>query len=327
MVGAVRARRPRSCTASSSRTARGAQAPDRRVLAQPRHATCESTRAAPRRSPFASADRFRVRGCARWPRSRCPATARGVTSRTPTIRSFPAAARGCARPPRTTTERLIEEGAQIVKSHTAYRPSRPASGASSCASPRTWRRPSTRRHLRGDGARLRDAHHRRGVGERRRARHPGGRARVARQARAAGWKEPANESARSLLPDPGDYRHHRGGEDNGDAHLKNMLVHHQVIAAGDGRPARPRPVAAGLLRRVRRPPVEAARDQGDGRVSGESYRSDGALTQACGQLLQRVGDDVVIGPQSTAFGVDDAGLAQDLQMVGDGGLADLEEGV
>ena len=43
------------------------------------------------------------------------------------------------------------------------------------------------------------------------------------------WRQPANETARSLLPDPGDYRHHRGGEDNGDAHLKNMLVHHQVI--------------------------------------------------------------------------------------------------
>jgi thiamine phosphate synthase YjbQ (UPF0047 family) len=43
------------------------------------------------------------------------------------------------------------------------------------------------------------------------------------------WQEPANEVARELLPDPGDYRHHRGGEDNGDAHLKNLLVHHQVI--------------------------------------------------------------------------------------------------
>ena len=31
------------------------------------------------------------------------------------------------------------------------------------------------------------------------------------------WKAPANETAASLLPDPGDYRHHRGGEDNGDA--------------------------------------------------------------------------------------------------------------
>jgi thiamine phosphate synthase YjbQ (UPF0047 family) len=43
------------------------------------------------------------------------------------------------------------------------------------------------------------------------------------------WKEPANDVARQLSPDPGDYRHHGGGEDNGDAHLKNLLVHHQVI--------------------------------------------------------------------------------------------------
>jgi thiamine phosphate synthase YjbQ (UPF0047 family) len=51
------------------------------------------------------------------------------------------------------------------------------------------------------------------------------------------WKEPANEVARDLSPDPGDYRHHRGGEDNGDAHFKNLLVHHQVIL----------PITAGLL--------------------------------------------------------------------------------
>jgi thiamine phosphate synthase YjbQ (UPF0047 family) len=43
------------------------------------------------------------------------------------------------------------------------------------------------------------------------------------------WKAPANDTAGQLLPDPGDYRHHRGGEDNGDAHLKNMLMHHQVV--------------------------------------------------------------------------------------------------
>ena len=43
------------------------------------------------------------------------------------------------------------------------------------------------------------------------------------------WKEPANDTARALLPDPGDYRHHRGGEDNGDAHLKNLLVHQQAV--------------------------------------------------------------------------------------------------
>ncbi len=43
------------------------------------------------------------------------------------------------------------------------------------------------------------------------------------------WQPPTAELSRELLPDDGDYRHHRGGEDNGDAHLKNMLVHHQAI--------------------------------------------------------------------------------------------------
>ncbi|MEK6277016.1 MAG: YjbQ family protein [Actinomycetota bacterium] len=43
------------------------------------------------------------------------------------------------------------------------------------------------------------------------------------------WKEPSNDVAEQLLPEGGDYRHHRGGEDNGDAHLKNLLVHHQAI--------------------------------------------------------------------------------------------------
>ncbi|CAA9502467.1 MAG: UPF0047 protein TM0723 [uncultured Solirubrobacteraceae bacterium] len=43
------------------------------------------------------------------------------------------------------------------------------------------------------------------------------------------WRPPANDVAAQLSPDPGDFRHHRGGEDNGDAHFKNLLVHHQVI--------------------------------------------------------------------------------------------------
>jgi secondary thiamine-phosphate synthase enzyme len=50
------------------------------------------------------------------------------------------------------------------------------------------------------------------------------------------WHEPDGEVAEALLPNPGDYRHHRGGEDNGDAHFKNLLVHHQVIVpVTDGR--------------------------------------------------------------------------------------------
>jgi thiamine phosphate synthase YjbQ (UPF0047 family) len=51
------------------------------------------------------------------------------------------------------------------------------------------------------------------------------------------WQPPVNDVAQSLRPTPGDYRHHRGGEDNGDAHLKNLLVHHQVIV----------PITAGRL--------------------------------------------------------------------------------
>ena len=50
------------------------------------------------------------------------------------------------------------------------------------------------------------------------------------------WREPASEVAAELLPEGGDYRHHRGGEDNGDAHLKNLLVHHQaIVPVTDGR--------------------------------------------------------------------------------------------
>lgn len=32
-----------------------------------------------------------------------------------------------------------------------------------------------------------------------------------------------------LAPMRSDYRHHQTGEDNGDAHLKNLLMHHQVL--------------------------------------------------------------------------------------------------
>jgi secondary thiamine-phosphate synthase enzyme len=32
-----------------------------------------------------------------------------------------------------------------------------------------------------------------------------------------------------IAPEKPDYEHHRTGEDNGDAHLKSLLVHHEVI--------------------------------------------------------------------------------------------------
>ena len=44
----------------------------------------------------------------------------------------------------------------------------------------------------------------------------------------SGLKEDVMEWLDRLAP-PGDYRHHRTGEDNADAHLKRTLMHHQVV--------------------------------------------------------------------------------------------------
>ena len=38
-----------------------------------------------------------------------------------------------------------------------------------------------------------------------------------------------DEWLEGLAPARPDYRHHQTGEDNGDAHLKNLLMHHQVL--------------------------------------------------------------------------------------------------
>jgi secondary thiamine-phosphate synthase enzyme len=44
-----------------------------------------------------------------------------------------------------------------------------------------------------------------------------------------GLHEDIWEWLQDLAPYGPDYRHHRTGEDNGDAHLKSLLIHHQVI--------------------------------------------------------------------------------------------------
>jgi secondary thiamine-phosphate synthase enzyme len=44
-----------------------------------------------------------------------------------------------------------------------------------------------------------------------------------------GLLEDIDEWLEKLAPYKPDYRHHRTGETNGDAHLKNLLVHHEVI--------------------------------------------------------------------------------------------------
>ena len=45
-----------------------------------------------------------------------------------------------------------------------------------------------------------------------------------------------DEWLETLAPSGRDYRHHRTGEENGDAHLKNLLIHHEVpvpVTEGD----------------------------------------------------------------------------------------------
>ena len=46
-----------------------------------------------------------------------------------------------------------------------------------------------------------------------------------------------DEWVEKLAPYRPDYRHHRTGETNGDAHLKSLLIHHEVIV----------PITAGKL--------------------------------------------------------------------------------
>ena len=42
------------------------------------------------------------------------------------------------------------------------------------------------------------------------------------------WQD-IDEWVEKVAPYRADYKHHRTGETNGDAHLKSLLVHHQVI--------------------------------------------------------------------------------------------------
>ncbi len=45
----------------------------------------------------------------------------------------------------------------------------------------------------------------------------------------SGLIEDIDEWLEKLAPFRQDYRHHQTGEDNGDSHLKSLLVHHEVI--------------------------------------------------------------------------------------------------
>jgi secondary thiamine-phosphate synthase enzyme len=45
----------------------------------------------------------------------------------------------------------------------------------------------------------------------------------------AGIIQDIDEWLEDLAPFRADYKHHRTGETNGDAHLKSLLIHHEVI--------------------------------------------------------------------------------------------------
>ncbi|MFO8079506.1 MAG: secondary thiamine-phosphate synthase enzyme YjbQ [Armatimonadota bacterium] len=45
----------------------------------------------------------------------------------------------------------------------------------------------------------------------------------------AGIIQDIDEWLEELAPFRADYKHHRTGETNGDAHLKSLLIHHEVI--------------------------------------------------------------------------------------------------
>src|SRR5687767_8548248 len=77
--------------------------------------------------------------------------------------------------------------------------------------------------------------------------------------------------------------------------------------------------------------IEAHRSAptGDARPAWERSepepRRSGLLAKPPGELVERAREDVVVDPEALALRVHDAGVAQHLQMMGDGRLAQVEE--
>ena len=69
----------------------------------------------------------------------------------------------------------------------------------------------------------------------------------------------------TLAPFGPDYLHHRTGEDNGDAHLKSILAHHQIIVPVTGETGSGS-LAGDLLCRIRRSAQKAGHSESDGRI-------------------------------------------------------------
>jgi thiamine phosphate synthase YjbQ (UPF0047 family) len=93
------------------------------------------------------------------------------------------------------------------------------------------------------------------------AHHGGG----LRQRPESGLIEDIGKWLEELAPARPDYKHHQTGEDNGDAHLKSLLLHHETTLPVTNGKLDLGNMAARLLCRVRRPAPQAGDREGAGR--------------------------------------------------------------
>jgi secondary thiamine-phosphate synthase enzyme len=87
----------------------------------------------------------------------------------------------------------------------------------------------------------------------------------------SGLIEDIDQWLEHLAPFRKNYKHHETGEDNGDSHLKALLIHHEVIV----------PITANFLRRIRRPARQASDCESDGRVEQWPVVSDQWSVRMC----------------------------------------------
>ena len=73
------------------------------------------------------------------------------------------------------------------------------------------------------------------------------------------------------------WRHNDTGEENADAHVKRQLMGREAVLAITGGTARPRPLGAGLLRRVGRAAAEAGPRQDHRGVSARPQAAPSAV--------------------------------------------------
>ena len=83
----------------------------------------------------------------------------------------------------------------------------------------------------------------------------------------SGLIEDIDQWLEHLAPFRKDYKHHETGEDNGDSHLKALLIHHEVIVPITAGKLDLGNMAADFLRRVRRTAGQASHRESYGRVT------------------------------------------------------------